>query len=553
VGRREKAPPGLQQPIKDFLGRLLKGLIRRFAPTWTAPTDMDPRAFSPVDTQRAFAVDRVTDYALHDPGFFVGVSPPETTMADLVLLPAEAWPKGFSHDHSFSFYTPDELLRQPELVSDLLEAVLPDCRLFGREQYVNGAYTQQVDDSDYGTAIYLQHKRTDAATVQLTYQDRRVPVTMPSLDFLGGSQTLFEAFTTTFGYEFPQFDEALWEDCLEEHVAALMAKGERQLERISYRNSPDSDPAVAEVFLKGQAVTKVGKAFADARKGQMITANNTHVNMRFGMGARYVARMLVKLAHPNLILNFGLTLDELADKFESLWDYSKPAFCDDYTSFDGSIDEAFTGFFVLLFNAMGLPPDWIDDFVEWHASLVVLGGPVGHMIPSGFVFTWVLNTVSGMAFSALKYRMRPYVLGQPNVTRAYSGDDATHNEVLCVRPCYYAMESTFILKSTGYVSDFPVFCSNIGVPGGFFAEPTNHLCRVLFRLRRGSLATCVQAYAEHTYQLQRNYEQISQYLTPTQRAAHSLSFRLLRAALRLYGFPTRGAFFTKLVAHFYLL
>jgi len=414
--------------------------------------------------------------------------------------------------------------------------------------------TQQVNTDDYATAVFLRHRRTDGATEAWTFKERYVPPIRPTTTYLGGSLALWEAFNCTYSPEYPPWNETVYEQCVEEDYGAFMSKGEKTLLNISYRNDPYLDPAKAETFLKSQDVTKLNTAFRAAKKGQMITGFCALVNARFGPLSRYMYRaMRTSLPSEILLLN-GVTLDDQENWFQENWDWSKPVYEDDYTGFDGTQNEDFLGFHVLLMRQFGVPEALIESYVEWVTHLLCMLGPLGIMIASGFKPTWFFNTVDSMSYQALKHNLTPHRRpGIKPVARAFSGDDTLHNELTVVRPSFTRLPHCFRLISTGSHTEMPHFCGTLNTPQGTFADPELMITRILYKLRTGRLGDSALGYAEHVYRLNRRFEENIQYLSGRQLACHALSVRILRTYLRLSGLPAFAVFLIRLVPHYFHL
>ncbi|QDO72745.1 replicase [Entoleuca gammaflexivirus 2] len=459
----------------------------------------------------------------------------------------------FSLIDDFQLRSPRELLLNPSFTSEIIESMFPSPSVYGREVYFRGQHTVQIDTEDYATAVFLRHRRQDAATEAWTFAERYVPPKRPSTTYLGGGLALFEAYVSTYSPQVPAFNQAVYEQCEEEDQAALLEKGPKCLINISYRNDPSLDPHKAETFLKSQDVTKLGTQFRDAKKGQMITGFAAAVNSRFGPLSRYLYRATRTSLPPEILLLNGVTLEEQERWFADHWDFSSGCYEDDYTGFDGTQNEDFLAYQTLYMRAFGVPEPLIEDYLSWVTHLSCMLGPLGIMIASGFKPTWFFNTIDSMAYQALKHSLTPHHGPHPRVARAFSGDDTLHNERVTVRPEFGKLPHQFLLVSTGAHTDMPHFCGTLNTPAGSFANPELLLLRCLYKLRVGRIFQSSLGYAEHCYRLQKNLETAIPHLTSRQIACHSLTLRLLRLVLRVQGFPLVGEFLTKLLPHFYNL
>lgn len=441
----------------------------------------------------------------------------------------------------------------PSAFATLMECLYPGESVDFREARFRGESTAQVDTSDYATAVFLRHRRRDRATEAWTFHERHLPPRRPLITYLGGGSALFQSFLATYRPAQMPWNEAVYEQCVQEDEGSLLAKGPKALRNISYRNDPMLDPHLAETFLKSQDITKLGAAYRRAKKGQMITGFITRVNVRFGPLTRYLYRVLRTSLPPEILLLNGVTLEDQAEWFSSHWDWSAPCYEDDYTSFDSTQNEEFLYAQTLLMAYYGVPPPLVAEFIELMTNLRTSLGPNHPWIPSGLKPTWLFNTFDNMAYQALKHDLTPHFPGTPAVARAFSGDDSLHNESIRVRPAFARLPHKFALVSTGSHTPTPHFCGTVNLPTGTFADPKLLLTRVLFRARLGTLGPSALGYAEHASRLQSSLEISAEHLSALELSCHATTVRFLRFYLRLAGIPYLGFFLTRLLAHSYNL
>jgi hypothetical protein len=459
------------------------------------------------------------------------------------------------------FVPTHSLFTNPEAVSELVGGVCPEAKLDGRERVLKWGTTAQVNTADLATGVFLRHRRLDRVTEARTYKERYVPCpSRLSLTYMGAGQALFDAFIRVYNPARVPWNPEVHEQCVVEDLAALTAKGLKALVNTSYRFEPSLDIQKAEVFLKAQDVTKLGSQFRQAKKGQMVTGFCAVVNARFGPMTRMLYAMLRMSMPPEILLLNGLTLDELENWFAAHWDFSRPAFDDDIEGFDGGQNEDFSHFQTLVAHFYSVPPPMWAEYQRFTAHILVLGKRSRFWIPSGLKPTWLFNTIDNMANQALKYDLTPHPpwtgcsAGRSRgVARGFSGDDATHNEVVVIRPQYLRLDHRFRLRSTGGQELVPHFCGVIASPAGIYADPKLLLLRVLYKLRAGKLPASILGYAEHCYRLHRNLELQARYLTTPELAAHAKTWRVLRKGLLRYGIPLTYGYFLKNVRHTFSL
>ncbi|GFM95132.1 replicase [viral metagenome] len=439
-------------------------------------------------------------------------------------------------------YPTSQLFSSPETCSELAELLYPEAQIENREVSFAGKHTEQVDTRDRATAIFLQHRRNDRATCNWTFQERFIPTARPSLTYLGGGIALYEAFKRTYAFKPPPFNESVYDAMVAEDFAKLAEKGPKQLEKISYRNSADCEPYTSETFLKGQHVTKLGTEYRKAKKGQMVTGFPTQTNARFGAMTRYLFAAVRSALPEEILLLNGVTLQEQEDWFKQHWNFDKPCYEDDYTAFDGTQNEDFLVFQVMLMSECITLDQLIDEYIEHMTEVKVHGKRSRPFIASGYKFTWLINTLDNMAYQSVKHRLTPHT-PEERVARAFSGDDSIHNELVSIRECFMEGTHQYRLVSTGAHSEYPRFCGTLNLPTGTFANPELMVLRIIYRLRKGSLSTAVLGYAEHVSRLHAVLETTQPFLTERQLMCHTISFRILRRQLLINGFAFAASYF----------
>nr|QED42996.1 putative RdRp [Leucocoprinus gammaflexivirus C] len=498
----------------------------------------------------------------------------------------------------FPFH-PAELLTDPTLIDDAAFYLLPNPRLLNREIIYGELETQQIDTTNYGTSIFLHHRRSDKATEAWTFNSRHVPATRPPIHYLGGGYALFEAFIRTYGVEFPPFDYSMFMNSEMETLGAMLDKGTIALIKASGKNDPSLDVDKVGAFLKGQFISKLGTIYRDAKKGQMITECCQYLNRLFGPMIRYIYNCISSNTGPEILILKSKTDEEVEEWFQTHWKWSLSdpfanpttnleeakswgfsTYEDDYTGFDSTQNEDFLAFQVLIMRSLQLPEYLIESFVWHHTHLFSFLGEMGVMIPSGAMHTYDFNTLDSMAFFALKHRLTPHLpLSQrlsptttasshyldhlhpstsnsgftTSIALAFSGDDTLANELVSVHPGFSRLPHAFRLQSTGAYTTVPHFVGKLHTPGGSFSDPTLLTGKILYKLSKDNLKTCVLAYASHCYTLHRNYQTVAPYLTHHEKVCHSFNLRILRRALRLYKLPLFGSFFVKTIAFCYRL
>lgn len=93
----------------------------------------------------------------------------------------------------------------------------------------------------------------------------------------------------------------------------------------------------------------------------------------------------------HIFLLNGVTLDDQEAWYQKFWNWAKKCYEDDFIAFDGTQNEEFLGFHILIMQALGIPVAVIDNYVSWVTHLFGMLGEFGIFIASGFKPTWVFK------------------------------------------------------------------------------------------------------------------------------------------------------------------
>jgi hypothetical protein len=422
-----------------------------------------------------------------------------------------------------------------------------------RERLIGDILTEQVCDKDQLNGLFIRHKRGDRATEDWTMTGRYVradgsaPVLRydPRLGAKGEDKAhsamglaLFEAYCRSYEMPAREFNQALWEECAAEDQCRFFDKGVKRLAQIADRASPDWVAEFAEVFMKGQAVTKPGTIDKDSKMGQLIISFNTEVNFRFGALAKYMARYVKDNSPPTVYSLDGNTDVDTTNFVQAHWSFDRLSSEDDYTAFDSTQGNEFKVFDALLMRHAGIPGHIIDDYLLYLGSVRTFLGLMGPMMASGFKFTLTFNTERSKAYQALKYFI------PPKTPIMATGDDVALNAVLPESPWWLAFGHRFRLVSKRVESRYPTFCGWILNPHAVFKLPNLLLHRTVYQMARGNINACMLNYAADITPLQNNLELIAEYLTEEELNDHYATATLLRGALREAGYPAHASFTT---------
>lgn len=406
-----------------------------------------------------------------------------------------------------------------------------------RERDYEGLMTEQVDDRDDATLMFIRHKRGDTATEAWTLKERFVHPdkrTQHSQAALGS--LLYTAFDKTFKPKYSAFNEALWERCRKEDQDTFLSKGTKRLAAIADRACPEWLLNRAEMFMKGQAVTKPGTIGNDAKKGQLIISFCTELNFRFGQLARYMSVVVKESLPETVFLLDGKTDQDMSAFVSKHMDFTKDSSEDDYTGFDSTQGPEFQVADAHLMRAYGIPEDEITFYLTFLTCIVTFLGLLGAMMPSGFKFTLLFNTLRSMMYQALKYVLCLLIV------MLFTGDDSVINATPPESDVWKVVGHKFRLISKRFVARYPTFCGWKLTPPGCFKLPSLLSHRTAYQLARGNLPNCILNYMADVTPLNSNLEQFAPYLEVEELDAHFLTLDVLRAEAKAIGLKVFGQF-----------
>jgi len=398
--------------------------------------------------------------------------------------------------------------------------------------------TQVVPDSDLD-GLFIRHRRGDLATEQWTLKGRYVyPDGRTQKSESVQAYALYAAWLNTYRPTPQPFDQTLWELCAKEDQETFLSKGVKRLIQIADRADPDWHITYAELFMKGQAVTKPGTIGRDAKKGQLIVSFSTELNYRFGTLAKYMSKMLKRSLPAWLFLLDGKTDSDMNEFVQGLWDFNVESSEDDYEGFDSTQGPEFQVFDAMVMRFFGVPEAEIE-FYLWFVTVIhTFLGLMGPMMASGFKFTLIFNTLRSLAYQALKYTI-PY--GTP---MAATGDDVALNAVVPYSSQWTVLERMFRLISKRQVSMNPTFCGWKFCAVSIYKLPSLIWHRTVYQMNRGNLPKCLLNYMADVTPLNANLELVSEHLTEKELEDHFATMDLLRAEAKATGMKVFGNFTT---------
>lgn len=470
------------------------------------------------------------------------------------------------------------LLTETEQLEQVCINLWGDFPVEGREQLVNGQYTEQINTESYAKSLFPKHNPNDAATMEWSLIKRiRKPRLTPEGCFQSAYH-LMAAYDMVYQPIMPGFDADMWDTCEQLSEGTYLAKGIKRLQNICERSDPSAiRQTIAELFMKSQSVTKIDSLLGKAKAAQLIYSFCTWHLAHMGPAQHYMyAAWRSSLPEHILLLN-GLTHDDYAAWVDKHWDFKEPCFTSDYTAFDASQREWALALDVQFMRRCHVPQKLIDEYLGWAVELETYLGALGVLIFSGFKFTWMFNTFNSMCYNALKYELppqananspfpfgnhtppteltkfQPISLPGAHTAMTFSGDDTGLNLNPSIRPAFTRLGIGIELTCKEALSKYLMFCGQCSVPGSTFANPELMTARIIYRLAHDSLDSCLLSYAELAGQGIRAAIDSQEYLTETELSCVNFNYSLLKIALERKSLPLVGTHFIKLMKHVYRL
>jgi hypothetical protein len=401
-----------------------------------------------------------------------------------------------------------------------------------REVLYDGVMTQQIEENTLSHMMFLRHKRGDEATEKWTHYGRYVfgKNMTPLKDTAITGNILFTAFNQTFKPSYPtSFNTVDYELAAAQDQAKFVAKGFKVLSNIKGRADADWFDTHAELFTKGQTITKPGTFDRNAKMGQLVVSFNTFANFRFGALARYMTNVLNAALPDNIFFLDGKHDGDLSQFVLNKWDFTIDSTEDDYTAFDSTQGGEFLNFDAHLMRACQVPEVLIDDYLDFMCSLSTWMGKMGYMMPSGCKFTLKFNTTRSLAYQATKYKL------PPKVPLCATGDDIACNAAPLERSSWRKVSKQLKLVSKRNTLRQPTFCGWVLTPCGVYKNPEILYQRTLYQKAKNNLSKAFFSYAADITPLKKNFEIISPYLTEEQCEMHFTTQQILHCEARRCG------------------
>nr|UOF93370.1 replication-associated protein [Sutera flower mottle virus] len=271
--------------------------------------------------------------------------------------------------------------------------------------------------------------------------------------------------------EIVEFSEDLWIRCAAEVQATYLSKPINMLRNGEKRQSPDFGEKEILIFLKSQWVKKMEKLAAPHIKpGQTIASFQQAAVMLYGTMARYMRRFREALCPNHIIINCERTPQDVSRRLLGTWDFTKPAYANDFTAFDQSQDGAMLQFEILKAKHYKIPEEIIEGYLDIKTSPKIFLGTLGIMRLTGEGPTFDANTECNIAYTHTRFQI------PDGVCQLYAGDDCAMAEVCPEKPSFQLISNRLSLQAKPVVTPqtrghWAEFCGFLITPLGLVKDP----------------------------------------------------------------------------------
>ncbi|QCY52829.1 RNA-dependent RNA polymerase [Euonymus yellow mottle associated virus] len=321
------------------------------------------------------------------------------------------------------------------------------------------------------------------------------------------------------------FVPELWLSCSTEVSNTYLSKPIAMLVNGSLRQSPDFDANAISLFLKSQWVKKTEKLGAlKIKAGQTIASFMQETVMLYGTMARYLRRMREIYNPRRILINCETDVSDVSTWVRENWDFSRPAFANDFTAFDQSQDGAMLQFEVIKAKFFNVPEEIIEGyiFVKTHAKIFL--GTLAIMRLTGEGPTFDANTECAIAYHHTKYFVPDDVHG------LYAGDDTAQDAPPIPKPSFKMIEDRLELKSKELIfsqkqGHWAEFCGWLITPHGIIKDPLKLYSSMVLAEKIGKVAECKTSYALDLRLAYSLGDTIQEVLSSDQLKMHQLAVR----------------------------
>nr|QQG34671.1 RdRp [Iris domestica betaflexivirus 1] len=285
-----------------------------------------------------------------------------------------------------------------------------------------------------------------------------------------------------------RFDQAMYDECIEEFEEKKISKPEKLIANHSERSDPDWPTDFVFLFQKVQHCTKLDNMFMDAKASQSIACFHHAILAHFSGLSRYVEKVMEGVLPKRFYIHQKKHLSELDDwvrgqRFEGVCTES------DYSAFDASQDATILAFEVAFIRHLGFPEELIHQYEVYKTHLGCKLGDLAIMRFTGEFSTFMFNTMANMAFTFTRYHVNKFA------SIAFAGDDMICNQRLHQNAKYDEFFKGLTLKAKVLFHCNPTFCGWRLSKFGIVKDPKLMAARVLVMIERGLIEECIISYA----------------------------------------------------------
>jgi hypothetical protein len=352
-------------------------------------------------------------------------------------MPAEPGPEPEEQPTCLDPTNAFESLDQDALEDLVINLLGPNSTKESREHDFHGTLTDQVDDENETTGLYLRHSSKDETLIKWAIEKRVKWRTRPPKEELRlaseGSCLLIGAFEKLVGPGLVPFDEVFYQNRVLRSFSNLLDKDVSLNKSKQHKCDPLTPENWTQLLIKQQIIKKIGKINSNAKAGQILTEHVHRVATEMAAMFMYILYKTQELVKKhNIYLHPGHSDSQFREFIEEHWDPNQMSTEDDATAWDGNFGAEFIGWEYYLLDKFQMPHDLKERFKTYKECMRCVAGPIAFMMFSGGPDTLPINTLGQMtlqelrfAVSAMKFAQK--MNGGKPIPQLFSGDDFAAN------------------------------------------------------------------------------------------------------------------------------
>jgi len=314
------------------------------------------------------------------------------------------------------------------------------------------------------------------------------------------------------------FDRQLRADCEAENESnRISIKSRAQLTAARDRAEPEWSELLAKVTTKSEYKAK-GSENPNGKPHQTLVTMHDNIFFRFGWVARYITRVILDMAPPNMFIYLTRSPADLDAWCKKNW-RDVPSQANDFTAYDQGQAGEVLHMEIQLMLALSIPYDIISQYVFLKTNMTSQYGSLAIMRFTGEVFTFIFNTLFNIAITNVRFELGRNVC-------CFAGDDSAVNKILLERPTWSLLQAYFTVDFKLEKPVLPEFVSWFLTSKGIFKNPDLLLNRFLAKRDMGMLGDILVSYLYEFAFGHRLGDDLQPYLTGTQSSAQGLLLRL---------------------------